>query len=320
MTQAHGILGGVTVSLDPEVPPVRLPGQQELPCEDRAPMETERHRAQYTQLIDTLKHALRDRDDVYVSGNMFVYFSPRQLRNELFRGPDVFVVLGAEKKERLSWVLWEELRLPDVVIELTSPSTRDEDYGTKKDVYERVWKTAVYVIYDPITHQLDAWRLDGGRYVPATRTPEGDIEVSVLGMRLGLRSVPLDATVPAPSLRWIDESGAVLPNLLETSDALTAMRARHRGRGACGRRRGRARAPTEVTPLGASAPSMAIDLREAHAALEIAAADGTLLDRVRIFAQRVPHTGEPSASRASALCERLLDETQHDLDWRMGGH
>ena len=48
---------------------------------------------------------------------------PMGSKNEFFRGPDVFVVVGAEKKERLSWVLWEELRLPDVVIELTSPSS-----------------------------------------------------------------------------------------------------------------------------------------------------------------------------------------------------
>ena len=210
MQSAHGILDEVTSSLAPEVPPVRLPGQRELPSEDGQPMESERHRENFQHLIQTLATAMRDRDDVYVSGNMFVYFSPRQLKNEFFRGPDVFVVVGAEKKERLSWVLWEELRLPDVVIELTSPSTRDEDYGKKKDVYERVWKTAVYVIYDPATHQLDAWVLEGGRYVPAKRDARGDVEVAILGLSLGLRELPLSPTLPAPSLRWIDASGEPL--------------------------------------------------------------------------------------------------------------
>ena len=251
MQSARGILDEVTSSLAPEVPPVRLPGQRELPSEDGQPMETQRHRAQMAHLIESLDSAMRDRDDVYVSGNMFVYFSPRQLsagvlategpdgsartradgrdrrgepmgsKNEFFRGPDVFVVVGAEKKERLSWVLWEELRLPDVVIELTSPSTREEDYGRKKDVYERVWKTAVYVIYDPATHQLDAWVLEGGRYVPARRDARGDVEVAILGLSLGLRELPLSPTLPAPSLRWIDASGEPL----EHYDAL-ATRAR----------------------------------------------------------------------------------------------
>jgi Uma2 family endonuclease len=225
VTEAHGILGDVSVSFDPEVPPVRLPGQRELPSEDGEPMETQRHYDEAAYLIHAIESATRDQGDVYAAGNMFVYFSPRQLKNEFFRGPDVFVVVGAEKKERLSWVLWEEMRLPDVVIELTSPSTRDEDYGKKKDIYERVWKTATYVIYDPATHQLDAWELDGGRYVPLAKDERGDVEVKILGMRLGMRPLPLSSTMPAPSLRWIDASGDPLPTLTEVTaraDAETA--------------------------------------------------------------------------------------------------
>ena len=99
MADAHGILEGKTSSLQPEIPPVRLPGQRELPSEDGQPMETERLAVQYAHLITTLTHAMRERDDVYVAGNMFVCFSPRQLKNQHFRGPDVFVVVGAEKKE-----------------------------------------------------------------------------------------------------------------------------------------------------------------------------------------------------------------------------
>ena len=229
MQTAHGILDEVTTPSSAELPPpVRLPGQHELPCEDGEPMETSRHRAQMAHLIEALEHATRDRDDVYVAGNMFVYFSPRQLKNEFFRGPDVFVVLGAEKKERLSWVLWEEMRLPDVVIELTSTSTRDEDYGTKKDVYERIWKTAVYVIYDPITHALDAWQLEGGRYVPAPRAENGDVEIGLLGLRLGLRDVPLDQVIGPPSLRWIDRSGEPLPTYAENAESRAQLADAHK--------------------------------------------------------------------------------------------
>ena len=215
MQRAHAILDDVTSpsSAWPEVPPVRLPGQHELPSEDGQPMETDRHRAQFNHLIESLRYRERDRDDVYVAGDMFVYFSPRQLKNEFFRGPDVFVVLGTDKKkERLSWVLWEEMRLPDVVIELTSPSTAREDYGKKKDIYERVWKTAVYVIYDPATHALDAWTLEGGRYVPAPRNERGDVEVRILGLGIGLRDLALDSSIPAPTLRWIDAAGDALPS------------------------------------------------------------------------------------------------------------
>jgi Uma2 family endonuclease len=224
MQTAHGILDDVTTPSAHELPPPsRLPGQHELPSEDGEPMETTRHRAQMNHLIDALQHATRDRSDVYVAGNMFVYFSPRQLKNEFFRGPDVFVVIGAEKKERLSWVLWEEMRLPDIVIELTSESTRAEDHGPKKDVYERVWKTAVYVIFDPFTHQLDAWQLQAGRYVPAPRAENGDIDVTLLGLRLGLRDLPLDGVLDPPSLRWIDANGEALPTYTETHARIAAL-------------------------------------------------------------------------------------------------
>jgi Uma2 family endonuclease len=179
-------------------------------------METLRHRTQMNHLISAFESALRERDDVFVGGNMFVYFSPHQLKNEHFRGPDVLVVLGAEgQHERLSWVLWEEMRLPDVVIELTSPSTRTEDYGKKKDIYERVWKTAFYAIYDPATHRLDAWELDGGRYRALEKDDRGDVEIAILGLRLGVRALPLSLGIPAPSLRVIDREGKVFPTQTE---------------------------------------------------------------------------------------------------------
>jgi len=58
----------------------------------------------------------------------------------------------------------------------------------------------------------------------------------------------------------------------------------------------------------------------ASAIVEIHAQDGTLVDRVRIFAQRFPHVGEPLDARTHALCVILLDETQHYLDWRLAGN
>ncbi len=51
---------------------------------------------------------------------MFVYFSAAQLKSEDFRGPDFFAVLGVPKAERKSWVVWQEGKAPDVVIELLS--------------------------------------------------------------------------------------------------------------------------------------------------------------------------------------------------------
>jgi len=210
-----------------EVPPVRLPGQRELPSEDGEPMETDRHDGQASYLKDALREATAARGDVFVGANMFVYFSPLQLKNQHFRGPDFFAVVGLEPEralqERLSWVLWEEMRLPDVVIELTSESTRDDDHGMKKRVYEREWKTAVYVIYDPLTHALEGFQLEAGRYVPLRPNANGDLEIALLGLSLGLRELPLDSNIAAPSLRWIDTNGAPLPTYAETKARLATL-------------------------------------------------------------------------------------------------
>jgi Uma2 family endonuclease len=88
------------------------PTEDELPCDDGIPMETQRHALQLQLLIDPLRLYWTDRQDVYVGGNMFVYFSLEQVRHQDFRGPDFFVVLGVPRRERKSWVVWQEGKGP----------------------------------------------------------------------------------------------------------------------------------------------------------------------------------------------------------------
>jgi hypothetical protein len=71
-----------------------------------------------------------------------IYYSPNQLKSEDFRGPDFFVVLGAEKKERKSWVVWQEDgKYPNVIVELLSDSTASVDRGLKKEIYQNTFRT-----------------------------------------------------------------------------------------------------------------------------------------------------------------------------------
>ena len=50
-------------------------------------------------LIGILRYYWWDRPDIYVAGNMFVYFDPDQVKTHNFRGPDVFVVKQARRAE-----------------------------------------------------------------------------------------------------------------------------------------------------------------------------------------------------------------------------
>lgn len=140
-----------------------LPTQDDLPCDDGVPMETERHKKQMELLIDSLEPWLGERG--YVGGNMFVYFSLQQLKNQDFKGPDVFVTLGVSNRERKSWVVWEEGKSPDVIIELLSESTATEDKNRKKQVYQNQLKVAEYFWFDPFKpSDFQGFRLTGGVY------------------------------------------------------------------------------------------------------------------------------------------------------------
>jgi Uma2 family endonuclease len=227
-----------------------MPGQDDLPSEDGEPMESLFHDAQDALLKDTLIDAWRDRNDFFVGGNNFVYFSERQLRNNDFRGPDVYVVLDVEWKERKSWVAWEEGgRLPNVVIEVTSESTAHVDRGEKMRIYAEIWRTSAYVIFDPDTEVLEAYRLDatGRRYEQMHPDARGDFEVAVLGLKLGLRQTSY-RRIERRFVRWLNQEGEPLPTAQEREAIERARAETERARAETERARAeteRARAETE---------------------------------------------------------------------------
>jgi len=93
------------------------------PTSDGKPMaETDWHRDLMLQLIETLKVRYEADPTVYVSGNLLVFYDRGNKRRHV--SPDVFVVFGVRKARRPNYLVWEERKGPDVVIELTSSSTR----------------------------------------------------------------------------------------------------------------------------------------------------------------------------------------------------
>ncbi len=103
---------------------------------DEPPLESDLHREQIDLLIRLIKWWWRDRQDFYAIGNLTIYFSPNQKKSEEFRGPDFFLVLNTEKKDRKSWVVWQEDgKYPNVIIEMLSASTASVDKGLKKQIF-----------------------------------------------------------------------------------------------------------------------------------------------------------------------------------------
>jgi Uma2 family endonuclease len=161
---------------------------ENLIFEDGIPMETDWHRAAMNLLIEILSYFWRNRQDFYVSGNMFIYFDPNQVKKRNFRGPDFFVVKGVTDKEswREAWIIWEEGGLaPDFIIELTSTSTEADDKGAKKEIYEQILRVSEYLCYNPQTNELVGWRLQAGHYVDIRPNEQGWIWSEELELWVG---------------------------------------------------------------------------------------------------------------------------------------
>jgi len=187
------------------------PTQAELPCDDGEPMETQRHKVQLDLLMDSLLSWLEAREDGYVGGNMFVYYSMAQVRNRDFKGPDCFVVLNVPKGERRSWVSWEEGKTPDVVIELLSESTADADKGEKKRIYQTQMHVPEYFWYDPFDpSDWAGFRLQGGTYQDILPNAQNQQMVSqVLDLAL-VRWQGLYKGIDTTWLRWAKLDGSLL--------------------------------------------------------------------------------------------------------------
>ena len=139
---------------------------------DEPPLETDLHRLQITLLIQCLEWLWGDRNDFYASGNLTIYYSPRQRKSEDFRGPDFFVVLGTERKPRKSWVVWEEDgKYPHVIVEILSPKTAATDRSLKKRIYQDTFRTPDYFWFDPNTLEFAGFHILDGQYQPLEPNP-----------------------------------------------------------------------------------------------------------------------------------------------------
>ena len=147
--------------------------------------ETDDHRDLMLDLIETLKLYYLTSALVYVSGNLLVFYVPGNRRKHV--APDVFVVRGVPKHNRENYLIWVEGKAPEVVIELTSRSTRHEDLTTKYRLYRDVLKVKEYFLFDP--HQdyleppLQGYRLWRGQYLPI-KPVAGRLPSRILGLHL----------------------------------------------------------------------------------------------------------------------------------------
>ncbi|MFN8559234.1 MAG: Uma2 family endonuclease [Dehalococcoidia bacterium] len=177
----------------------RLPGEDDLPHSDGEPMETWRHVVQMTLLLLPLLRAWRDRDDFFVAGNMFVYFHPDQVQTRGFKGPDVFVAMTRAARARKSWVVWDEGKAPDVVIELISTTSARKDKVDNLRIYQDTLRAPESFWYDPWTAEV-AGRLVCGRVPQPIALEAGG---QLLSITTGLSLVRREGEFEGITARWL---------------------------------------------------------------------------------------------------------------------
>ena len=190
------------------VPPRRTISKKYYPDSDGRPMgETPLHADNLAYLVYMLRLWYERESQVFIAGNMFLYYVPNDRLHHV--SPDVFVVHGVPKHtdpERRRYLVWEEGgKTPDVVIELTSDSTREEDIDDKMATYRDTLQVKEYFLFDPYEEymepSLQGYRLIEGQY-QAIQPVEGRLPSERLGLHLERGGSFLRLYDPAAG-RWL---------------------------------------------------------------------------------------------------------------------
>ncbi len=151
--------------LEPYDPLACLPSAEDLPDSDDTPVDNQLQDLIPHLLLDILALIWSEKMDWYFGVDMGIYYDP----NQPAIVPDGFLSIGVpriiDEDLRLSYVLWEEQKLPIFVLEVVSQTRRGE-YTTKKEFYAEMG-ILYYVIYNPLRKRkprLEVYKLNNGEY------------------------------------------------------------------------------------------------------------------------------------------------------------
>jgi Uma2 family endonuclease len=203
---------------------VSTPPQVEYPHSDGKPVgETPEHCDNLLHLVAMLRQWFADDAMTYVAGNSFLYYEEGNPRRHV--SPDVFVVRDIPKlPPRRRYLLWEEGKAPDAIIELTSTSTAAEDQQHKLALYRDVLRVQEYFLFDPLGEclepRLQGFRLHRGKYVPIRRL-KGRLPSKVLGLHLEPDDWELRLYDPKAN-RWLISPPEVYQTVIVQEQTLAA--------------------------------------------------------------------------------------------------
>ena len=181
-----------------------LPSAEDLPDSDDTPVDNQLQDLIPHLLLDILALIWSERQDWYFGVDMGIYYDPYQPAIV----PDGFLSVGVpriiDEDLRLSYVLWEEQKIPTLVLEVVSHKRRKE-YTKKKDFYAEMG-VLYYVIYNPLRKRkprLEVYQLNDGNYELLQGEP---IWLSELNLGIGKETGTYQG-IEREWLYWYDEKG-----------------------------------------------------------------------------------------------------------------
>ncbi len=193
-----------------------LPTYQELLFDDGVPLENAMHgQLSWNYLVRPLQvYFQRIGFRAFVSSNSAVHYAVGVDPV----GPDVYVVNGGEDHGEPGWVSWlGNGLLPTLIIEMLSPSTEHADRGSKKQIYQDIFRASDYFLFQSETGGVEAYHLRGGRYVRGRADRHGRFRCLSLDLSLG---------VVDGALRWFERNGVMLPEYRELTNVADQERER----------------------------------------------------------------------------------------------
>ena len=199
------------------------------PDSDGKPMAvSDLHRRILTRTLQVLDAYFEERPEVYVSGDILMYYVEGDPRQSV--SPDVLVAFGLGKKPRRSYLVWKEGKVPDFAMEFSSKGTYRNDLGRKMELYASLG-IQDYFLYDAeglyLSSPIMGFTLVDGSYVPISAGPDGDLHSAALGLDFYAGDVGLGIYDPVADT-WLQtpaESAIARAEVAETRAELQQIRA-----------------------------------------------------------------------------------------------
>lgn len=210
-------------------PVVKLPTHLDLPSEDGTFVKNMREHPQSILITESILPVLRRRhpgERFAIGQDTGIYWrlTDPPLRGvkaaDWFYVPDVPPTLDGEY--RRSYVLWQEVIPPHIILEFSSDNGAEEldetPWTGKFWIYERVIRPALYAIFIVTTGELHVFHQVDNRFERMAPNASGRFPVPGLDVELGVWEGHYLNEV-APWLRWWDNLGNLLPIDAERAEA-----------------------------------------------------------------------------------------------------